>query len=190
MKVVGLVIGLCFGLGIRAFALSPEETILKEGGPESKVVINKAFFILAQAEVFASRAVGDIGTFTNTSWALTVLVRYDKDAKASFESILFAPAEEVTPEARLFALVGLFLVAPEERRKYQPKFFGHEKLNQPIERLDGCNGERGAWLTFGLCLESLLSTDGKARYRGADAYLIEDLPPLYQTTRVGRTRTE
>jgi hypothetical protein len=150
-------------------------------------VFEKALNLLADAEVFASRAVGDVpGTFTDTCWALTVLVRYDKDAKAKFEMIIEA---DVFPEARLYALAGLFLVMSNHKEKYQPKHFTEAELKQPIHRQDGCVYAKDEWLTFGLALDCLSRADGKL-YPGPGSYLIDDLPPLYKTTRVRRLPPE
>ncbi|WP_395750279.1 hypothetical protein [Prosthecobacter sp.] len=155
--------------------LAGEEALLKKGGPDAAKLINKARDILYNTQVFASRGVGEGGTPTDACWALTTLVRYDREAK-SFLNDLFEQAE--FPEQRLYGMAGLIALDPKEKSR-----FTEEKLKQFAEERVcsqfGCVGEAS---TFGI-QRYLLLQDGYTGY-----YLFKELPSLYSTTTVSRPK--
>ncbi len=153
--------------------LPSEEVILKKGGPDAAMIIEKARDILATSQVFASRGIGEGGTPTSSCWALTVIVRYDPIAK-DFLNLLFDSAE--FPEQRLYAIAGLITLDPTNKKRFAP-----EKIQPFADQLVytqfGCTG---AASRFGM-ETILLLTEDTAPY-----YLFKKLPSLYSTQSVLR----
>ncbi len=160
----------CTG-SIRA-ELPDDEALLKRGGADAVVIIQKARSILASVQVFASREIGEAGSPTASCWALTVIVRHDSEAKEFFND-LYRLGE--TPEQRLYAIAGLVSVDPMEKKRFTlddiSKF-----TEMTVHTQFGCISARS---TFGAELASLLESS-------APYYLFETLPSIYQTVDVAR----
>ena len=87
--------------------LPSEEAILKAGGADASAIVQKARTTLSIQQVFGSRGVGYGGQPTSGCWALTVIVRYDKEAKGIFDEIYRLYDE---PAAKLYAIAGLLIL--------------------------------------------------------------------------------
>lgn len=163
-------LALVFAISMRwGFAELPSEgTMLKEGGDDAQVIINKARTILMTQQVFASPKVGYGGQATAGCWALSVLVRHDKDAIKSFEEIFRGHYE---PAAKMYALAGILLVDPQRKTDFTPEKLG-KVADLKVDRLDGCDGDT---VTCGSLVAQLLKN-------GASKYVYEKLPSLYLTT--------
>ena len=160
----------CTG-SIRA-ELPDDEAILKRGEADAAVIIQKAQSILASAQVFASRAIGEAGSPTASCWALTVIVRHDPKAKEFFND-LYRLAE--TPEQRLYAIAGLVSVDPSEKKSFTPDRIS-KFTEMTVHTQFGCIG---APSTFGVEAARLLESS-------APYYLFEVLPSIYRTVDVAR----
>lgn len=155
--------------------LAGEEAVLKKGGPDAAKIIDKARDILCNTQVFASRGFGEGGAPTDACWALTVIVRYDPEAKWLLNE-LFERAE--FPEQRLYGMAGLIVLDPKEKSRFTEeklKKFADERVYSQF----GCVGEAS---TFGIQRYLLLQDN----YMGY--YLFKELPSLYSTTTVPRPK--
>lgn len=94
----------------------PTETeILQAKGVAAKVIIEKAYSILFQAQVFASRAIGDGAAPTSSCWAMTVIVKHDPEALPRLtRSLSFMEV----PEPKLYALAAMFSVDPKTAERW------------------------------------------------------------------------
>ncbi len=162
-------------LSVLQAELPGEEAILKKGGPDAAKLIDKARDILCNTQVFASRAFGEGGSPTDACWALTVIVRYDPEAKWLLNE-LFESAE--FPEQRLYGMAGLIALDPKAKDRFTEeklKEFSEERVYTQF----GCVGEAS---TFGIQRHMLLQDN----YTGY--YLFKNLPSLYSTTTVPRPK--
>lgn len=166
-----LAVGVVCSVSVRA-DLPDDEAILNRGGADAEVIIQKAQSILASAQVFASRAIGESGSPTTSCWALTVIVRHDPKAK-EFLNDLYRLAE--TPEQRLYAITGLISVDPTEKRSFSPDRIS-KFAEMTVHTQFGCIGTQS---TFGVEAARLLEG-------GAPSYLFETLPSIYRTIDVVR----
>ncbi len=152
-------------------ALPDEEAILKKGGEEAAVVIQKAYEMLGHTETFASRAVSDGGSPTTGCWALTVIVRYDPNALAFLEDVY----ENVKgPETKLYAAAGLMALDPKQKVKLNPAKLSEKLRAMSVHVMSGC-------ILMQEPFERLLTMLLKD---GPKAYLYEKLPSIYRTTDV------
>jgi len=153
--------------------LPSEEAILKAGGGDASAIIQKARTTLSLQKVFGSRGVGYGGRPTSGCWALTVIVRHDKEAKEIFHEI-YRLCDE--PAAKLYAMAGLLILDPQSKKDFTPEKLG--KLAElEVERLDGCIGTTS---TLGAVVAELIEL-------GAARYTYEKLPSIYQTADCTKT---
>src|SRR6478609_5331392 len=127
-----------FIFSVFSFSLSclgqTEQQILDTGGPESRRVIEKAYEQLASAHMFEFTDVGE-GTPSASCWALTVIIRYDREEATERFTNIFTHSDK--PFLRLYALLGLHLLNPKNPDwlpTSQPKQF----LEQRIWQAGGC----------------------------------------------------
>lgn len=153
--------------------LPNEEAILKAGGKDAQVIIEKARRILWGAEVFATQAVGYTGKSTTSCWALTVIVRHDSKARTFLEK-LYADADR--PEVKLYAVAGLISLDPTLKPKFAPSNLPSDLCEKSVQAMNGCNVSHER---FGTVLLELLE-------HGASPYLYEKLPSIYETGDVQR----
>jgi hypothetical protein len=145
-----------------------EEKVLRANGDEAKLVIQKAYSILFRANIFASKGVGIGGTPTASSWALTVIVRYDPEAVARLET---AYRSTYPPVVKLYCLVGVFALDQTAGKRLAEDPIAVSLMATEINTLDGCI----AWARpFGDCLAGVLKGDTKR-------YFFEELPSIYKT---------
>ncbi len=160
-------------VGLAKAELPDEDAILKRGGVDAAAIICKARSIIEAARVFASRGIGESGEPTSACWALTVIVKYDKDAKDSFNALL--DHADTPPEQRLYAIAGLLAVDPREKARITPERIGKfSDLN--VQTQFGCVGTNS---TFGLEAYRLLEN-------GSPSFLYDKLPSFYRTVDVPR----
>ncbi|MDB6073341.1 MAG: hypothetical protein JWO89_981 [Verrucomicrobiaceae bacterium] len=168
-----------FTAGSHAWAALPdEEVILKKGGKDAQVLIEKAYDILENAEVFASQAVGYAGSPTRDCWALTVIVRYDSQALKRLAALY---EETSQPETKLYAITGLIALDPKQKAKFAPPDFPAKLRDTPVQTMNGCVVDTRK--TFGVAV-------GELEEAGPSAYLYQKLPSIYRATEVRRFKTE
>lgn len=151
-----------------------EVEILKAHNDASKLIIEKAYSVLFNSQVFASRTVGEPGGSTSPCWALTVIVRYDPQAKQRLTDSLALTDQ---PEQKLYFLAGLLALDPATAKRYPIPAFPAKLRSTAAHTLDGCFYDYGK--TFEGCLSSLYAG-------GTRRYLFDDLPSIYQTIDVSR----
>lgn len=156
----------------------PTETeILQAKGVAAKVIIEKAYSILSQAQVFASRAIGDGAEPTSSCWAMTVIVKHDPEALPRLtRSLSFMEV----PEQKLYALAAMFSVDPKTAERWPLSSFPAAYRERPVHTMDGCIYSR---TTFEGALEEIYRS-------GTRSYLFDDLPPIYRTTDVARYKDQ
>lgn len=163
---------ICFSLGTLRAELPQEELILKKGGPDAAIIIDKARNTLSLARVFASRGVGESGVPTASCWALTVIVRYDPEAKEFFDKLMDSASGY---EVKMYAVVGLLELDPTAKARFA-KLLAGTFPDQPVHAQFGCMANVS---TYGIELYNRLEN-------GTGSYLFEKLPSLYQTVEVER----
>ena len=152
----------------KAFAQFPdEEALLKAGGDVADKIIYKARAVLATQQVLASKAVGFGGQPSSGCWALSVVVRFDKEAKEILEAIYQSCNE---PATRLYAIAGLTIVDPDSKTRFTSEKLG-SAAHQKVEYIDGCEGST---VSFGDAAKSLI-------LYGSKGYIYDKLPSLYDT---------
>lgn len=148
-----------------------ETAILQAGGPGAGLIIAKAHDILSNAQVYAVGGVGVAGSPSSSCWALTVVVRYDPSAKEFLNRLL----DNAEPEGRLYAVAGLLLLEPDQKKRFQTVKFV-ERSEDRVWTLFGCSGLLSR---FEAQVNDLLE-------KGAKHLLFEKLPSLYETVDVRR----
>ena len=160
--------------GLLAFAcpncrsLPGESRALSSGGREAQLILEKARDTLANQRVFAARRVGYGAQPTSGCWALTVLVKYDPNAKTTLTEIARFTTH---PAVKLYALAGLMALDP----AHDPdlKSLGiPASAHRRVECLDGCDGE----------VLPLSRAAARLRQSNPSNYIYETLPPLLATT--------
>jgi hypothetical protein len=172
-----LVIALCM-LGTAALAQFPvqrptETEILEKQGDDAKIIINKAYSLLCQAQVFASNTVGAGGDTPSACWALTVIVKYDKEALARLTQRLMSTEE---PVAKLYLLTAMFAVDPKTAERWPISYFPASLRGTSVHHLDACDYSTPNF-------QDLLND---IYQNGARRYLLTELPSIYQTIDVQR----
>ena len=151
-----------------------EVEILKAHNESSKLIIEKAYSVLFNSQVFASKEVGEPGAFTSSCWALTVIVRYDPEARQRLAKSLALTDQ---PEQKLYFLAGLVALDPASAKRYAISTFPEKLRSTAAHTLNGCSYDGGT--SFEKCLSSLY--EGTFRW-----YLFDDLPSIYLTIDVSR----
>ncbi len=161
----------CFALSVVAFsgcaALPNEDAVLKAGGNTAETIIKKARTTLSAQQVFASRGVGYGAQPSSGCWALTVLVRYDRQAKQFFEEVCHYDGQ---PAAKLYAVAGLLTLDPKTIPDFASLHLDH-LLDTRVPSLDGCDGDP---TVFSRMVTHLTE-------HGTSKYVYDRLPSLYQT---------
>lgn len=152
--------------------LPDEEVILKSGGRDAEVLIEKAWALLTTAEVFATRAVWEGGDPPTTCWALTVIVRHDARAKERLNE-LFARTQ--VPEKKLYAMAGLLYLDAAEKARFTPELLA-PLADLPVQTQSGCVGGESTFATEAASLQE----------HGTAPYIFEHLPSIYRTVEVRR----
>ena len=148
--------------------------ILEAHGEASKQIIEKAWSVLYSSQVFATNAVGADGDPTTGCWALTVIVRYDREASVRLRESL---PRQHRPETKLYMLTGLLALDPENAKRYPITSFSEQLRSSNTHTMHGCNYSAAG--TFEADLEELYT-------RGPQRYLYKELPSIYETIDVAR----
>lgn len=148
-----------------------ETAMLQTGGPSAVRIIAKAHDILSNAQVYAVGGVGVAGSPSSTCWALTVVVRYDPSAKEFLNRLL----DYAEPEGRLYAVAGLLLLEPDQKRRFQTAKFAERSEDRVCAQF-GCSSLISRFETQ---VNRLLED-------GAKHLLFEKLPSIYETVDVRR----
>lgn len=120
---------LCTGILMvqKAFAAS-DQAALDSGGSGAQQVVQSAYLYLASTWIF-ELPYNVVGKNSASCWALTVLVRYDKEQASKRLAEAFDTSDNVY--LKIYALIGLHLITPDESR-WEPLRQSNDFLNRRI----------------------------------------------------------
>jgi hypothetical protein len=147
----------------------PTETaILEKQGDGARIIIDKAYSILSHARLLATCNVGD-GATPEACWALTIVVKHDKQALAQLTELLMSLEE---PVPKLYVLAAMMAVDPKTAERWPISNFPAKLREAPVQSMRDCN--------IGFCtFEEALP--GVYEF-GSALYILKELPSIYQTT--------
>ena len=162
------------GVSCHSPELPSEEAILKTGGHNAELVIEKAKNILYHTQVFSTTYWDRGGIPSSACWALTVIIRYEPKPKQFLNELYLLSHRygPYNPTAKLYAIAGLIIIDPTMREKFAVKDIPKELRESMVKQQRGCVGKS---LTFGAALEELVKA------LRPEEYLFDELPPLYTT---------